>query len=89
VTRLCAARPTICGYIPGRVKRGIFPPPNCIRGSIQLSIKWLPLYLSSEIKRPGREADHVTPSTVIPMRTSGAIPPPPHMSSWHSHGRPH
>jgi hypothetical protein len=57
VTRLCAARSTICGSIPGKVKIASW-------GSIQLSIKWFPLDLSSEIKRTEREADHLTPSVL-------------------------
>jgi len=73
VTRLCAARPKICVIFTNiyyNIKRWFvvifqevsrdFPSSNRIRGSIQVSIKWVPLDLSSEIKRPGREADHTT-----------------------------
>jgi hypothetical protein len=34
-------------------------------------------------KRPGREADHSSPSSAE-VKNGGAIPPLPHMSSWHS-----
>jgi hypothetical protein len=37
------------------------------------------------VKRPGREADHSAPTTVK-FKNGGAIPPLPHMSSWHSAG---
>jgi hypothetical protein len=39
--------------------------------------------LSSEVKRPGREADHSSPSNPE-VKNGGAIPPlpPPQMSSW-------
>jgi hypothetical protein len=35
------------------------------------------------IKRPGREADHSPPSSAE-VKNGGALPPLPHMSSWHS-----
>jgi hypothetical protein len=39
--------------------------------------------LSPGIKRSGREADHSPPSS-SKVKNGGAIPPLPHMSSWHS-----
>jgi hypothetical protein len=38
---------------------------------------------SLRVKRPGREADHSLPSSGE-IKNSGAIPPLPHVSSWHS-----
>jgi hypothetical protein len=38
---------------------------------------------SPGVKRPGREADHSLPS-IAEVKNDGAIPPLPHMSSWHS-----
>jgi hypothetical protein len=35
------------------------------------------------VKRLGREADHLNPSSAE-VKNGGAIPPFPHMSSWHS-----
>jgi hypothetical protein len=39
--------------------------------------------LSTGVKRPGREADHSSPSTAE-VKKDEAIPQFPHMSSWHS-----
>jgi hypothetical protein len=39
----------------------------------QPSIQWLPRALSPAVKRPGREADHSSPSAEI--KNGGAIPP--------------
>jgi hypothetical protein len=41
-------------------------------------IQWVP-----GIKRQGREADRSPPSSAE-VNNGGAIPPLPHMSSWHS-----
>jgi hypothetical protein len=35
------------------------------------------------VKRPGREADHSHPSSAK-AKNGGAIPPLPHMFSWHN-----
>jgi hypothetical protein len=35
------------------------------------------------VKRPGREADNSSPYNVE-VKNGGIIPPPPHLSSWHS-----
>jgi hypothetical protein len=52
---------------------------------------WGPLSLLSnghqrlfpwEVKRPGGEADHISPSSAE-VKSGGAISPPHHMSSWH------
>jgi hypothetical protein len=37
--------------------------------------------VSSTLKWQGREADH-SPPCIVEIRTCGAIPPLPHMSSW-------
>jgi hypothetical protein len=39
--------------------------------------------LPPEVKRQGREADHSPPSSAE-VKNGGAIPPLPHMFSWHS-----
>jgi hypothetical protein len=36
-----------------------------------------------EVKRQGREGDH-SPLSSAEVKNSGAIPPLPHVSSWHS-----
>jgi hypothetical protein len=36
---------------------------------------------SGELNRPGREADHLPPSSAG-VKNSGAVPPLPHKSSW-------
>jgi hypothetical protein len=48
------------------------PPIHCVQGA-----------LSSDIKRPGREADHSPPSSAE-VKNGGAIPPLLRMPSWHS-----
>jgi hypothetical protein len=45
-------------------------------GPTQPPIKWVPGALSSGIKRPGREADHLPPLLMPRSRMRGAIPPP-------------
>jgi hypothetical protein len=44
---------------------------------------WVPEPFSLGVKRPGREANHSPPSSAEVMN-GGAIPLPPHMSSWHN-----
>jgi hypothetical protein len=39
--------------------------------------------LSLRVKQPGQKADHSPPSGAK-LKDGGAIPPLPHMSSWHS-----
>jgi hypothetical protein len=51
-------------------------------GPIQTPIQWVPGALSSWVKRPGRETDHSPPSSAE-VRNGGAIPPIPHILSWH------
>jgi hypothetical protein len=41
----------------------------------------VPGTLSPGVKRPGREADHLPPSSVD-VKNGGAVPPLPHTSSW-------
>jgi hypothetical protein len=38
---------------------------------------------SPGVKRPGRETDHLSPSSAE-VKNGGAIPLLPHMASWHS-----
>jgi hypothetical protein len=47
------------------------------------TIQWVPGAISLAIKHPGREADYSHPSSGK-IENGGAIPPLPHMSSWHS-----
>jgi hypothetical protein len=47
-------------------------------GPTQPSIQWVP-----GVKWQGREADHSPPSNAE-VKNGGAIPPLPHMPSWHS-----
>jgi hypothetical protein len=49
----------------------------------QLPIQWLPGTLYPEVKRPGREADHSSPSSAE-VKIVAVIPPFPHTSSWHN-----
>jgi hypothetical protein len=52
-------------------------------GPTQPHIQWLAGAISPGVKRPGREADHSSPSSAE-VKNGGAIPPLPPMSSWHS-----
>jgi hypothetical protein len=51
-------------------------------GSTHPSIQWIPGAISPGVKRPGRKTDHSLPSSEG-VKKGGAIPPFPHMSSWH------
>jgi hypothetical protein len=70
------------GSIPGMA--GIFSttsrPPL---GPTQPRTQWIPQAISPGVKRLGREADHSPPPSGE-IKKGGAIPPLPHMSSWHS-----
>jgi hypothetical protein len=70
--------------IPGRGKIFLFST-TCrpALGPTQPPIQWAPGTLYPRIKRPGRKADHSPPSSAE-VKNGGAIPPLPHMSSWHS-----
>jgi hypothetical protein len=46
-------------------------------------IEWVLVMISSRIKRPGREADHLTQSS-DEVKNGGAVLPLHHMSSSHS-----
>jgi hypothetical protein len=52
-----------------------------IQGS-QPPIQWVLEVLSPVVKRPGREADHSSPSSAE-VKNVGATPPLSHTSSWH------
>jgi hypothetical protein len=52
-------------------------------GPTQPPIRCVPGVLSSGIKRPEREAD-LSPPSSAEDKNGGAIPPRPHMPSWHS-----
>jgi hypothetical protein len=52
-------------------------------GPNQPSIQWVPGSSSLGVKRQGREADHLSPSS-DEIKNGGAIPPLPHTSLWHS-----
>jgi hypothetical protein len=72
------------GSVPGSSKTFLFStacrPPRRPRRS---PIYWVPGALYPEVKRQGREADHLPPSSAE-VKNGGAIPPLLHMSSWHS-----
>jgi hypothetical protein len=50
---------------------------------LRCPIQWIAGSLSPGVKRQGREADH-SPSSCAEVKSGGAIPPLPHMSSCHS-----
>jgi hypothetical protein len=50
-------------------------------GFTEPPVRWVPGALSSGAKWPGREADHLRPSSAE-FKNDGAIPPFPHTSSW-------
>jgi hypothetical protein len=52
-------------------------------GPTQPPIQWISGAISPDAKRPGREADQSHPSSAE-VKNGGAIPPLPHMSSWHN-----
>jgi hypothetical protein len=49
-------------------------------GPTQPHIQWVPEVLSTDVKRPGREAEHSLPSSAQ-VKNGGATPPLPHMPS--------
>jgi hypothetical protein len=72
------------GSIPGRGKNFLFfTACRPTLGPSQPPIQWVLGALSPGVKWQGREADHLPPSSVK-VKKGGAIPPLPHMSSWHS-----
>jgi hypothetical protein len=71
------------GSIPGRGKTFF-----CIAYRPALGLNEPPIYwglgvISPGVKRPGSEADHSL-SCSAKVKNCGAIPPLPHVSSWHS-----
>jgi hypothetical protein len=71
--------------IPGRSKR-FFLYSTVSRPALeptQPPVQWVLQALVPKIKQPGREADH-SPPPAAEIKNSGAIPPLPHISSWHS-----
>jgi hypothetical protein len=71
---LRAGRP---GSIPGGGKiSAYFTASRPTLGSTQPPIQWIPVALSSGIKRPGREADHLPP-TSAEVKKHGATTPFP------------
>jgi hypothetical protein len=51
-------------------------------GPTQPPLHWVPWATFQWVKQQKREADHSPPSSVE-LKSGGAIPPLPHMSSWH------
>jgi hypothetical protein len=45
-------------------------------------IQWIPGALSLGVKQLGCEAGHLPPSSAE-IKNGGAVPPLPHISSWH------
>jgi hypothetical protein len=70
------------GSIPGSV-RFFFIASRRTQVLTEPPSQWVPEALSLGVKRLGREADYSYPSSAE-VKTGGAIPPLPHMSSWHS-----
>jgi hypothetical protein len=71
------------GAIPNRSK--IFLLSIAFRlalGPTQPPIQWTLGAISPWVNWPGREADYSLPSSTE-VKNGGAIPPLPHMSSWH------
>jgi hypothetical protein len=54
-----------------------------ILGPTQPPIQWVPGAFSVAVKRQEREADQSSPFSAEVMK-GGAIPPLPHMFSWHT-----
>jgi hypothetical protein len=52
-------------------------------GPTQYLVQWVPRALFPAVKRPRRESDHSLPASTE-VKNGGAIPPLPHMYSWHS-----
>jgi hypothetical protein len=51
-------------------------------GPTQPPIQWVPLTSPPGVKQQRRKTDHSPPFSVE-VKNGGAIPPLPHMSSWH------
>jgi hypothetical protein len=72
------------GSTPGRSQIFLFSTVSRpALGPTQPPFRWVPRAISPRVKRLGREADHSPPSSAE-VNNDGAIPPLPHMSSWHS-----
>jgi hypothetical protein len=52
-------------------------------GTTQTPVPWVPGALPQGVERPEREADH-SPPYIAEVNNGEAIPPLPHMPSWHS-----
>jgi hypothetical protein len=52
-------------------------------GPTQPPIQWVSGAISSEVKQPGREADH-SPQSSAEVKNGRAILPLPHKFAWHS-----
>jgi hypothetical protein len=78
---------TDCGLdgqdlVPGRGKLFFSIVCGLALGPTQRPTQWVPGVLSRGVKRRGREADCSPPSSAE-VKNGGAIPPLPHISSWH------
>jgi hypothetical protein len=73
------------GSIPGRERFFLFSTASRLAlGPAQSPIQWVLGVISLGVKQQlGHEASHSPPSSVK-VKNGGAIPPLPHMSSWHS-----
>jgi hypothetical protein len=68
------------GSFPGEGSDGFFLSATASRptlGPTQLPIQWVPGAVSSEVKRPRREADHSPHHLEPKIRMHGTIPPLP------------
>jgi hypothetical protein len=72
------------GIIPGSAR--LFPSlqlSDWLWGFTQPPVQWARGVLFPGVKRQGREADHLPPSSAE-VKNGGAVPPLPHMPSWYN-----
>jgi hypothetical protein len=83
-TWLWAGRPRGRSSSPSRVKNFHFSTSSRpALGPTQPPIQWVPVALSTGVKRPRRETDH-SPPTIAEVKKCGIIHPVRHTPWWHS-----
>jgi hypothetical protein len=65
------------------MRKASFTHEICLMLKKKSSVQLVPRALSPAVKRQGRETDHLPPPSAE-VKNSGAVPPLPDMSSWHS-----
>jgi hypothetical protein len=63
----------------------LFSSPQSPNQAQSAPLQWAPGSPFLAVKRPRREADHSPPSSAE-VKNGGAIPPLPHLPSWHIYG---